>query len=382
MKKVVLAIDSFKGSLSSLEVAEAAEAGILSVFPACEVVKIPMADGGEGTMGALVHATSGKTVAVDTFDPLMRPMKAAYGILGDGITAVVELAAASGLPLLRDNERDPIKTTTFGTGILIAHALRQGCRNFLLGIGGSATNDGGTGLLAALGFRFFDAENHEIEPVGGKLIDIKHIDASGVMSEAKVSIFRVACDVTNPLFGPNGAAYVYAGQKGASAETIKVLDEGLTHYASVIEQTIKNGVATFPGAGAAGGTGAGLMAMLNATLLPGVGLVLDTLGFDRLIEGCDLVITGEGRVDRQTAMGKAPAGVAEAARKKGIPVVAIAGSVNDRDELTQEGFGACFSVLPRILTLDEAMRPETAKENVTQFVTQLCRVIQLFKQEK
>ena len=382
MKKAVLAIDSFKGSLSSLQVADAAEAGILSVFPACEVVKIPMADGGEGTMGALVHATSGETVTVNTFDPLMRPMKAAYGILGDGITAVVELAAASGLPLLRDNERDPMRTTTFGTGILIAHALRQGCRNFLLGIGGSATNDGGTGLLAALGFRFFDAENHEIEPVGGKLIDIKRIDTSGVMPEAKVSIFRVACDVTNPLFGPNGAAYVYAGQKGASAETIKVLDEGLTHYASVIEQTIKNDVATFPGAGAAGGTGAGLMAMLNATLLPGVGLVLDTLGFDRLIEGCDLVITGEGRVDRQTAMGKAPAGVAEAASKKGIPVVAIAGSVNDRDELAQAGFGACFSVLPRILTLNEAMRPETAKENVTQFVTQLCRVIQLFKQEK
>ena len=382
MKKAVLAIDSFKGSLSSLEVADAAGAGILSVFPACEVVKIPMADGGEGTAEALVYATGGKTVVVDTVDPLMRPIKAAYGILGDGVTAVIELAAASGLPLLCDNERDPMKTTTFGTGILIAHALRQGCRNFLLGIGGSATNDGGTGLLSALGFRFLDANNHEVEPVGGKLIDIKRIDASGLMPEAKASVFRVACDVTNPLYGANGAAYVYAAQKGASAETIKVLDEGLTHYASIIEDTIKSGVATFAGAGAAGGTGAGLMAMLNAALLPGVGLVLDTLNFNQLIEGCDLVITGEGRVDRQTAMGKAPAGVAEAAAKKGIPVVAIAGSVNDRNELAQAGFGACFSVLPRILTLNEAMQPETAKENVTQFVAQLCRVIQLFKSKK
>ena len=382
MKKVVLAIDSFKGSLSSLQVADAAEAGILSAFPTCEVVKIPMADGGEGTMEALVHATNGKTVVIDTFDPLMRPMKAAYGILGDNVTAVVELAAASGLPLLRDDERDPMKTTTFGTGLLIAHALKQGCRNFLIGIGGSATNDGGTGLLTALGFRFFDANNNEIEPIGGKLINIKRIDASGVMPEARGSVFRVACDVTNPLCGINGAAYVYAGQKGASAQTIKVLDEGLAHYASVIEEIIKSGVASFPGAGAAGGTGAGLMAMLNATLLPGVGLVLDTLGFDQLIEGCDLVITGEGCIDRQTAMGKVPAGVAEAVGKKGIPVVAIAGAVKDRDELAQAGFGACFSILPRTLTLNEAMRPETAKENVTQFVAQLCRVIQLFKSEK
>ena len=379
MKKTVLAIDSFKGSLSSLEVAEAVERGILSVFADCEAVKIPMADGGEGTMEALVYATSGKTVTVNTFDPLMRPIKAAYGILGDGVTAVVELAAASGLPLLAVNERDPMKTTTFGTGVLIAHALKQGCRNFVLGIGGSATNDGGIGLLSALGFRFLDTEGKEVEPIGEKLSDIEHIDCDNIMKELSECSFRVACDVTNPLYGPNGAAYVYAPQKGASDETVKLLDKGLQHYASVIEKDIKIAVFSFSGAGAAGGTGAGLMAMLNATLLPGVELVLESLGFDKILDGCDLVITGEGRIDRQTAMGKAPAGVAAAARKKGIPVIAIAGAVEDREELGKAGFNACFSILPRVLTLNEAMRPETARENITQFITQLCRVIQLSK---
>ena len=379
MKKTVLAIDSFKGSLSSLEVAEAVERGILSVFTDCEVVKIPMADGGEGTMEALVYATSGKTVTVNTFDPLMRPIEAAYGILGDGVTAVIELAAASGLPLLAVNERDPMKTSTFGTGLLIAHALKQGCRNFVLGIGGSATNDGGAGLLSALGFRFLDTEGKEVEPIGEKLSDIEHIDCDNIMKELSECSFRVACDVTNPLYGPNGAAYVYAPQKGASGETVKLLDKGLQHYASVIEKDMKISVSSFSRAGAAGGTGAGLMAMLNATLLPGVELVLDTLGFDKILDGCDLVITGEGRIDRQTAMGKAPAGVAAAARKKGIPVIAIAGAVEDREELSKAGFNACFSILPRVLTLNEAMRPETARENITQFITQLCRVIQLSK---
>ena len=379
MKKTVLGIDSFKGSLSSIEVADAVKRGILSVFPDCEVVKIPMADGGEGTMEALVYATGGKTVAVDTFDPLMRPIKAAYGILGDGVTAVIELAAASGLPLLAIDERNPMKTTTFGTGVLIAHALKQGCRNFLLGIGGSATNDGGIGLLTALGFRFFNAEGKEVEPTGEKLIEITRIDKQKVMPEVGESNFRTACDVTNPLCGLNGAAYVYAPQKGASEKMVKLLDEGLRHYASVIEKDMKTTIVSLPGAGAAGGTGAGLTAMLNAELLPGVGLVLDTLGFDNMLAECDLVITGEGRIDRQTAMGKAPAGVAAAAKKKGIPVIAIAGSVEDCEELTNAGFNASFSVLPRILTLNEAMQPETARENITQFVTQLCRVIQLSK---
>ncbi|MDD6210885.1 MAG: glycerate kinase [Bacteroidales bacterium] len=379
MKKAVIAADSFKGSLSSLEVADAVEKGIFSVFPKCEIIKVPVADGGEGTMDALVLATKGSTISLDVYDPLMRPIKAKYGILGDSATAIIELAAASGLPLLSKEERNPLKTNTFGTGQLIADALKRGCRNILLAIGGSATNDGATGLLSALGFRFLDKNGKELPPIGENLINIEHIDTRNVLPEVYTSTFKVACDVKNPLFGTDGAAYVFAPQKGACPEAVKELDNGLRNLSKIFERELNKSVSTIPGAGAAGGTGAGVMALLNATLLPGIELILDTLHFNNIISGADLIITGEGRLDRQTAMGKTPAGIAKAAQLKGIPVIAIGGSIKDEEELDRCGINACFSILPRIMPLEEAMRPQTAKRNITRVISQICHTIQLSK---
>lgn len=377
MKKTVIAVDSFKGSLSSSEVANAVERGILSIFPQCKTVKIPIADGGEGTVEALIEATNGSIIELTAYDPLMRIIKARYGILGDGCTAVIELASASGLPLLSCNERNPLKTNTFGTGQLIADALKRGCRSFLLAIGGSATNDGGTGLLSALGFRFLDCNGAELFPCGENLTKIERIDTDRVIPEIYNSSFRVACDVKNPLFGPRGAAYIFAPQKGATPEMVIELDNGLRHLSSVFERHTGSSFAHIPGSGAAGGTGAGLMALLNAHLEPGIDLVLDVLKFNDIICDCDLVITGEGRLDKQTAMGKAPAGVALAAKRKGIPVIAIAGSVEVNRELEEIGIDACFSILSRVCSLEEAMDPCSAKQNITRLITQLCRTIQL-----
>jgi glycerate kinase len=375
MKKIVVAVDSFKGCLASLEVADAVEAGVKAVHPRCEVVKLPVADGGEGTVQALVWATGGRTHTLTVNGPLMRPVEATYGILGDGLTAVIEMASASGLPLVPPGGRNPMETTTLGTGELIADALRRGCRRFVLGIGGSATNDAGTGLLQALGFKFLDAAGAGLGH-GGKILEaIAGIDDSGANPLLREAEFRVACDVDNPFSGPRGAAHVYGPQKGADAQMVAALDRGLAHFASVIKASTGRDIDSEPGAGAAGGMGGGLLAFLGARLQPGIALVLETLRFENLLDGASLVITGEGRMDAQTAMGKAPQGIAAAAARRGVPVIALAGGVEDAAALNRIGIAGVFSIQPRPLSLQEAMAPETAAKNIRGLVTQLFQTI-------
>ena len=372
-KKILLALDSFKGCLVSLEVATAVEEGIKAVYPTCEVAKIPIADGGEGTAQALVWATKGQIHTVEVNDPLMQPVCACYGILGDGRTAAIEMAAASGLPLVSPLRRNPMLTTTYGTGELIADALNRGCTHFIFGIGGSATNDAGTGMLQALGYRFLDADG-KILGTGGQILEqIAVIDSSSRNPLLDKAQFSVACDVDNPFSGKRGAAYIYAPQKGADPKMVETLDRGLKHFANVVKMQIGKDIDTFPGAGAAGGLGGGLLAFLNARLQPGIQVVLDTLRFDELLEGADLVITGEGCMDEQTAMGKAPKGVAEAAARKGIPVIAITGNIANAAAINRIGICGVFSIVQFPMTLNDAMNPETAKHNIRQTVEQLFR---------
>ena len=364
MNTILLAFDSFKGSLTSREVADAFEEGVRSVASDCIIHKVCLADGGEGTAEALVSTLGGEWVEVEVFDPLMRPIRARYGSVDDGQTAVIEMAEASGLTLLEKEERNPLKTSTYGTGQLIADALKRGCRKILVGIGGSATNDAGTGMLSALGFRFFDAEGHLLDGCGESLERIATIDSSLILPELKSVDIRVACDVTNPFCGPQGAAYVFAPQKGADRQMVERLDKGMWHFAEIIKQYNKVDVTHLSGAGAAGGLGGAFSALLGAQLCQGVELVLDALHFEELLKGCDLVVTGEGRIDRQTLMGKAPMGVLKAATRRGIPVIAIGGSVERCPELEHSGFFSILSINEEGLPLHLAMRPEVAKENI------------------
>lgn len=480
MKKIVVAVDSFKGCLGSLEVADAIEAGIKAVHPRCEVVKVPVADGGEGTVQALVGATGGRMRALTVTGPLGRPVRAAYGILGPATanvavnttaataanspanaasanataavanahataadinstanianahaatpdspaatanslaitananstaaaanansttaanahatadinaaaanaaahtaagTAIIEMAAASGLPLVPPGERNPMETTTRGTGELIADALARGCRRIILGIGGSATNDAGAGMLQALGYRFFDAAGAELGR-GGKILErIARVDAAGANPLLRETEFRVACDVDNPFHGPRGAAHVYGPQKGADPQMVAALDRGLARFAGVIRAHTGRDIAAAPGAGAAGGLGGALLAFLDARLQPGIALVLETLRFDELLAGASLVITGEGRMDAQTAMGKAPQGVAAAAARCGVPVIALAGGVEDAAAINRLGIAGVFSIMPRPMSLQDAMAPGTAAKNIRVLVTQLFQTL-------
>ena len=321
VNKIVIASDSFKGTLTSMEVADSVEKGIRSVFPCCEVVKLNVADGGEGTMEAICSARPAAFVDVEVSDPLGRPVRTSYAVLEDG-TAVIEMSRASGLTLLAPSERDPMKTSTYGTGEMIADALGRGYRRFIIGIGGSATNDAGTGMLSALGYRFFDASGRPVHPDGGYLHEIESIDLSSVNPALTESEFIVACDVDSPLYGPEGAAYVFAPQKGADADMVVTLDGGLRHFSEIAGYD-----ASFPGAGAAGGLGYALKSFLNARMVKGIDLILDAIGFDDLILDASLVITGEGRYDEQTASGKTVDGVIRRARKHGVPVIVVAGSV-------------------------------------------------------
>jgi glycerate kinase len=364
MRKVVVAVDSFKGSLTSREVAEAFEEGFCSLRPDFEVVKVCVADGGEGTVEALVDTLGGEIVGVEVCDPLHRSVMARYGIVEQGRTAVIEMAAASGLPLLAAEERNPLLTSTYGTGEVILDALQRGCRRFLIGIGGSATNDAGTGLLRALGFRFLDCEGEELKGGGAILEKIATIDDSAVSGELRECEFIVACDVTNPLYGEQGAAYVFAPQKGADAAMVEQLDRGLRNFARVVAAHNGSAIATMEGAGAAGGLGGGLVALLGARLVHGVDMVLDAINFGNIVEGAELVITGEGRLDLQTVMGKAPSGVLAVAAAQGVPVVAIGGGVEWCDELRNSGFSAIYCVTPDGMSLDEAMRSDVARENI------------------
>lgn len=364
MERIVIASDSFKGSLTSLQVAESAAQGVHSVYPDCEVVKVNVADGGEGTMDALRSTLGGDWVKVMASDPLGRKREVSYVILGDGVTAVIEMSAASGLPLLSPDERNPLLTSTYGTGEMIADALSRGCRRFLVGIGGSATNDGGMGMLSALGFRFINACGAELPGIGASMAEVEYIDVSHVSADVMAAEFIVACDVDSPFCGPRGAAYVFAPQKGADPQMVAALDKGMAHFAEVVAKVMGKDVTDVPGAGAAGGLGGGFLAFLNARLERGIEMVLDAIDFDDIVEGADLVITGEGRVDSQTLTGKTPFGIMMRARKHGVPTVVIGGSVALADGDDASGFDLIWPVTPEGMPLEEAMDPAVASANV------------------
>ena len=377
MKKITVAIDSFKGSLSSHEVACAFERGFRCEFPQAEVCKVSVADGGEGTVEALVQTLGGEEVRIVASDPLMRGVEVCYGIVDGGRTAVMEMSAASGLPLLAPEERNPLKTTTYGTGEMIADALARGCRKFLVGIGGSATNDAGVGMLRALGFRFLDAEGQELVG-GGEILDkITTIDDSGALEALHEAEFVVACDVTNPLYGPEGAAYVFAPQKGADAAMVEQLDGGLRNFAEVVKRYNGEDVASLQGAGAAGGLGGGFKALLGARLERGIEMVLGAMRFDDIIAGSDLVVTGEGRLDSQTVMGKTPSGVLRAACKQGIPCIAIGGAIEYCKELAESDFAALFPVVSGPVSLERAMQRDVAEANVERTATQIAKMLKI-----
>ena len=354
--RVVVAPDSFKGSLSALRVAEAMERGIRTVFPEAEVLKVPIADGGEGTVEALVAATGGRVEHATVRGPLGEPVRALWGVLGDGETAVVEMAAVSGLPLVPEARRDPRATTTFGTGELMRAALDAGLSKLVIGIGGSATNDGGAGMARAFGIRFLDASGRELPDGGAALSRLDRIDLSGLDPRLARAEILVACDVDNPLTGPRGASAVYGPQKGATPEIVRELDAALARFAAVARASTGRDVAEVPGAGAAGGLGAGLLFFTPARLRPGVAIVLEAIGFDEMVKDAHLVVTGEGRTDFQSAMGKAPAGVAAVARRHGVPVVCLAGGLGQgADDLMSQGVDALASIVPQPMTLEECM---------------------------
>lgn len=368
LTKVIVAIDSFKGCLASDEVEAVVAETIRRKYPGCEVRCLPVADGGEGMLPVLVRATGGRFITADVHDPLMRPLRTRYGVLGDGKTAVIEMAEASGLPLLATQERNPMRTTSFGTGELIRHALRSGYRKLLVGIGGSATNDGGMGMLQALGFRFYDQTGKELGQGGMMMEQVARVDSRQVEKALAEADVTVACDVQNPFCGAEGAAFVFAPQKGATPEQVVRLDEGLRHWAEVIFRTTGKDVRLLPGAGAAGGMGGALHAFLHASLQPGIELLLDAVRFNEELTDADLVITGEGRADSQTLMGKVPAGVLHRALARGVRAVLLAGQIHDGQTLLHAGFSRLLPVTPEGMPLCEAVRPETARENIRRAV--------------
>lgn len=354
--KIVIAPDSFKGSLSAKEAAECIKAGILRVYKDSNILCIPMADGGEGTVQALVDATGGRIIRVRVKDPLLREVEAFYGILGDNKTAVIEMAAASGLPLLAINERNPMLTTSYGTGELIKHALDMGCKEIIIGIGGSATNDGGLGMAMALGVKFLDKTGMNIGHGGGSLSKLHTIDVSGLDERLKSCNITAACDVENPLCGLTGAAYVFGPQKGADEEAILILDKNLEHYADIISTTLGIDIKDYPGAGAAGGLGGGLMAFLGARLEKGIEIVKKIVKLEEQVKTADLVITGEGRMDYQTQFGKTPYGVAKAAKDYNIPVIALVGQIGKNARVLYDlGIDSIFSITDGPMTLEDAM---------------------------
>ena len=337
--RIVLAPDSFKESLTAQQACDALAEGIRTVVDDVEFVDVPMADGGEGTVDALVDATGGERITTTVTGPLGGAVEATWGMLGDRMTAVIEMAAASGLPLVPAELRDARITTTYGTGELVRAALDRGARHLLLGIGGSATNDAGAGFASALGVRFLDSDGHDLPPGGAALAELASIDLTGLDPRLAWCQVEVACDVTNPLCGPNGASAVFGPQKGADPATVSALDAALARFANVVHEQTGRDVLEVPGAGAAGGLGAGLLAFADATLTSGVGLVARHAGLAERVVSADLVITGEGRVDSQTRNGKTPWGVAQAAHAAGVPVVAVAGLLGDgSDELAPAPF--------------------------------------------
>ena len=372
--KIVIAPDSYKESLSALEVATQIELGFKEVFPDAEYVKVPMADGGEGTVQAMVEATQGRKLEVEVTDPLGQRITGFYGLTGDGRTAMIEMAAASGLALVPPAQRNPNITTSYGTGELIIAALDAGARHLILGIGGSATNDGGAGMLQALGVQLLDAQGVELARGGAPLAQLARIDMSGLDMRLAECQIEVACDVDNPLTGERGASAIFGPQKGATPDMVQSLDAGLKHFAAIIERDLGVAVDAMAGAGAAGGMGAAMMAFLKGQLRPGCEIIAHAVGLEAAVRDADLVITGEGRIDQQTIFGKTPFGVATVAKQFGKPVIGIAGGLGANAQVVHDhGIDAIFSVLSRICTLQDALAE--AEHNVRASARNIAAVL-------
>lgn len=385
--KVVVAIDSFKGSLSSMEAGQAIAEGVKRVYQNAEVVVRPLADGGEGTVEALVEGMGGIFVTKEVTGPLGEKVEAVYGIIESkddlSKTAIIEMSAAAGITLVPEESRNPMNTTTYGVGELILDAIERGCRHFIVGIGGSATNDGGVGMLQALGYDFVTQEGKAISYVGNGLRELARIEETNVHPTLKECIFKVACDVTNPLCGENGSSAIFGPQKGANPEMVQELDQLLLHYAELSKSINSHANRFYPGTGAAGGMGFAFLTYTNATLESGIQIVLAETKLEELIATADFVVTGEGRLDGQTALGKAPIGVAALAKKYQKKVLAFAGAVTpDAKECNQHGIDAFFPILRGVVTLKEAMNKEVAHQNMVDTVEQVFRVVEMMKEGK
>lgn len=374
--KIVISIDSFKGSLSSMEAGNAVAAGIHRVNPQIEVVIKPLADGGEGTVSALIEGMNGQKVTIPVTGPLEEKVQATYGVIADQKLAVIEMSEAAGLTLVPPAQRNPLFTTTYGVGELILDAVEKGCRHFIIGIGGSATNDGGAGMLQALGFDLLDASEKPIALGGQGLAELKEIRCDRVPEVLQECEFQIACDVTNPLCGPNGSSAVFGPQKGATKDMVADLDDWLMNFAKVAQAQFPKADPLAPGTGAAGGLGFAFQAFLQGKLEPGIDIVLETIALEEALLEADLVITGEGRLDEQTAMGKAPVGVAKLAKKYGKTVIAFAGSVTSgARECNKQGIDAYFPILRQITTLEAAMDHEQATQNLADTAEQVMRLV-------
>ena len=373
--KAVIAIDSFKGSMTSLEAGQAVKDALLRAVPNAEAKVLPLADGGEGTVAAMCAGLGGEMIEAEVTGPLGERVTAKYCIV-NGSTAVIEMAEAAGLTLVPPEMRDPMFTTTYGVGELILHAIARGCRSFIVGIGGSATNDGGVGMLSALGFEFFDKNGEHIARGAYGLDSLVSISAEKACPELKNCTFRVACDVDNPLCGARGCSAVYGPQKGATPESVLIMDEWLGRYAEIAKSVFPNADPEYPGSGAAGGLGFAFMTFLSASLESGISIILSETGIEEHIKDTDIVVTGEGRIDFQTAMGKAPIGVAKLAKKHGKKVIAFAGCVtDDAEECNLHGIDAFFPIIRGITTLDEALNKENAIKNLKATAYQVFRLM-------
>ncbi|HGA1052901.1 TPA: glycerate kinase [Streptococcus agalactiae] len=377
--KVVVAIDSLKGSLSSLEAGNAIKESINEVISGADVEVHPLADGGEGTVEALTLGMGGTIETIPVKGPLGEKVHASYGIIPQRQLAIIEMTAAAGITLIATEERNPLHTTTYGVGEMIKDAISKGCRHFIIGIGGSATNDGGAGMLQALGYALLDKDNQEISLGAQGLADLKSISTDKVIEELKECDFKIACDVTNPLCGAQGCSSIFGPQKGADEDMITKMDTWLSNYATLATSVSEKADATIEGTGAAGGLGFAFLAFTNATLEPGIDIILSEINIEKAISEADLVVTGEGRLDGQTVMGKAPIGVAKLAKKYGKKVVAFSGSVTEDAILcNQHGIDAFFPIVRRLISLDEAMSKEVAYKNMKETATQVFRLINLY----
>jgi glycerate kinase len=374
MKKVVIAVDSFKGSLSAPEVAGAVAKAFNDVVPECEVISLPLSDGGEGLTEVLVDRLGGRYHTIDAFDALMRPIKVQFGAVER--CAIIEMASAAGLTMLAENERNPMNTTTYGVGVMIQAALDLGYRKMLIGIGGSATNDAGLGAMQALGLRCFNSQGRVIKtPITGAMLqDVAHIDLTSLKRKMANVELTVACDVQNPLFGPQGAAFVYASQKGADAEEVKILDAGLRHISHVWRRCCGITIEHQPCMGAAGGFGGAFATLLNAQLRSGIDCILDILDFDNIVEDADLVVTGEGTIDAQSLMGKALTGLLRRSKQASVPVLAIGGYIADKEMIIRAGVSECLEVSSRSISIDEAMQPDIARQNIISVISNWIKV--------